>query len=406
MCNRAVLALSGVLVAASTVVGQSGLHAQSAKPTTVASRAIAGKASNASANASARIWRWELPPGFPTPVVPKDNPMTVEKVALGRHLFYDTRLSVNGTFSCASCHKQALAFTDGLPKAVGATGEVHPRGSMGLANIAYSPVLTWANPLQKQLEAQALVPMFGEDPIELGLSGAEQKLLASLREVPRYKSLFAAAFPGTAEPVNLDHIVKAIASFQRTIMSGRAPYDAYKAGRKNAISASAIRGEELFFGEKTECFHCHGGFNFTGTATYEGKGFTEIEFHNTALYNIDGKGAYPARNTGVHEVTGNPDDMGKFKAPSLRNIAVTAPYMHDGSIATLEEVIEHYNAGGRTIKSGPYAGVGSANPNRSEFLKEMDLTPGEKRDLIAFLRTLTDSSFLRDPRFSNPWRNR
>jgi cytochrome c peroxidase len=267
-------------------------------------------------------------------------------------------------------------------------------------------MLTWANPLQKALEKQALVPMFGEDPIELGLSGMEEKLLARVREVPRYKTLFAAAYPGQSDPVSLDHIVKAIASFQRTLISGRAPYDAFKAGQAKTISASAQRGEELFFGEKTECFHCHGGFNFTGASDYEGKGFIEIEFHNTGLYNVDGKGRYPGRNTGVHEVTGNDEDMGKFKAPSLRNIAVTAPYMHDGSIATLEEVIEHYNAGGRTVARGPNAGVGSTNPYKSEFIKEMGLTPGEKRDLVAFLRTLTDSTFLRDPRFSNPWSKR
>jgi cytochrome c peroxidase len=358
------------------------------------------------AAAPTRAWTWDLPSGFPTPKVPADNPMTREKVALGRHLFYDTRLSGNGTFSCASCHKQAVAFTDGLPRAVGSTGEVHPRGSMGLANVAYAPMLTWGNPLQKALEKQALVPMFGEDPIELGLSGMEEKLLARVREVPRYKTLFAAAYPGQSDPVSLDHIVKAIASFQRTLISGRSPYDAFKAGNTKAISAAAQRGEELFFGEKTECFHCHGGFNFTGASDYEGKGFTEIEFHNTGLYNIDGKGRYPARNTGVHEVTGNDDDMGKFKAPSLRNIAVTAPYMHDGSIATLEEVIEHYNAGGRTVTRGPNAGVGSTNPYKSEFIKEMGLTPDEKRDLVAFLRTLTDSTFLRDPRFSNPWSSR
>ncbi len=356
--------------------------------------------------ATDNTWTWDLPTGFPTPKVPASNPMSRAKVALGRHLFYDRRLSGNGTFSCATCHKQALAFSDGLARAVGSTGERHPRGSMALMNIAYAPVLTWANPLQRELESQALVPMFGEDPVELGLSGSEVALLTRLRGVPRYDTLFRAAFPGAADVVTLDQIVKAIASFQRTLISGKSPYDVYKAGRRTAISAAARRGEELFFSEKTECFHCHGGFNFTGTSDFVGKGFAEIEFHNTGLYNIDGKGAYPARNTGVAEVSGDPSDMGRFKAPSLRNIAVTAPYMHDGSIATLEEVIEHYNAGGRTITRGPNAGNGSTNPYKSEFLKAMALTTREKRDLVAFLRSLTDSTFLRDPRFSNPWTKR
>jgi cytochrome c peroxidase len=349
-------------------------------------------------------FRWQLPPGFPEPVVPVDNPMSAAKVELGRHLFYDTRLSGNGSFSCASCHLQSRAFADPLPRAVGSTGEVHPRGSMSLANVAYSPVLTWANPLMTSLEKQALVPMFGEDPVELGLSGKETALLQRVRAEPRYRALFAAAFPGKADVVSLDHIVKAIASFQRTLISGRSSYDAYKQGQRAAISAAARRGEALFFSEKTECFHCHGGFNFTGTVNYVGKGFVEVEFHNTGLYNIDGQGGYPAPNTGVHAVTNDPMDMGKFKAPTLRNIAMTAPYMHDGSVPTLEAAIEHYNAGGRTIASGPNKGVGADNPLKSEFLKPMELTPQEKRDLVAFLRSLTDSTFLRDPRFSNPWR--
>jgi cytochrome c peroxidase len=338
-------------------------------------------------------YKWALPAGFPEPVVPADNPMSDAKVALGRHLFYDTRLSGNGTFSCASCHMQERAFADPLPRGVGSTGEVHPRGSMSLANVAYSPALTWANPLMTTLEKQALVPMFGEDPVELGLSGDEQGMLQRVRREPRYAALFAAAYPGAKDAVTLDHIVKAIASFQRVLISGNAPYDAYKAGRSDAISASAKRGEELFFSERTECFHCHGGFNFTGTVNYVGKGFVEVEFHNTALYNVDGRGGYPAPNTGVHAVTHNDEEMGRFKAPTLRNIAVTAPYMHDGSIPTLEAVIEHYNAGGRTD-----------NPLKSEFLKPMELTPQEKRDLVAFLQSLTDSTFLRDPRFTNPWR--
>ena len=348
-------------------------------------------------------WRWVLPRGFPAPVVPADNPMSDAKVLLGRHLFYDPRLSGTGTFSCASCHLQALAFTDGKGRAVGATGEVHPRGSMSLANAAYVPALTWANPLMRSLEAQALVPMFGDDPVELGLGGQEQALLTRLAAVPRYQALFRDAYPGEPTPLTLANITRALGAFQRTLISGASPYDRYQHGERTAISASARRGATLFFGEKTECFHCHGGFNLTGTVNYVGKGFSEAEFHNTGLYNLDGTGRYPAPNTGVEAVSGDPEDMGRFRAPSLRNIAVTAPYMHDGSIATLEEVVAHYNAGGRTIRAGPNAGVGAASPLKSSFIKPMHLTPQERRDLVAFLRALTDSSFLRDPRHANPW---
>lgn len=190
-------------------------------------------------------------------------------------------------------------------------------------------------------------------------------------------------------------------------MSGRADAStADPAARQDpiAISDSAKRGEELFFSERTECFHCHGGFNLTETADYIGKGFLEIEFHNTGLYNLGGTGGYPEPNTGVHAVSEDEEDMGRFKAPSLRNIEVTAPYMHDGSIATLDEVIAHYEAGGRTIAGGPHAGDGSKSPLKSSFVKGFTLTPQERKDLVAFLKNLTDEEFLTDPQFGNPWK--
>ncbi len=358
----------------------------------------------APSGASARSYVWDLPPGFPRPRVPVDNPMSVEKVELGRHLFYDTRMSLDQTFSCATCHKQPIAFTDGRAQGVGVTGQVHPRGSMSLANVAYTPVLTWANPTQRRLETQALVPMFGEEPVELGLSGHETALLARLAMVPRYESLFAAAFPDEKNPLTLANVTRAIAAFERTLISGRSPYDRYRTGEDPlAISESAKRGEALFFSERTECFHCHGGFNFTETTDYVGKGFVEVEFHNTGLYNLDADGSYPPPNTGVMAVSDDAEDMGRFRAPTLRNIALTAPYMHDGSVATLEAVIAHYEAGGRTIADGPFKGVGALNPKKSSFVKGFSLTSEERRDLIAFLESLTDTTFLTDSRFADPW---
>lgn len=368
-------------------------------------RSLAGIKPVLSPSGAASSYVWDLPPGFPRPKVPADNPMTTAKVELGRHLFFDTRLSKDGTFSCASCHEQSKAFTDGKAQGVGVTGDVHPRGSMSLTNIGYSPVLTWANPTQRRLETQALVPMFGDDPVELGLSGMEQTLLARLGAEPRYQKLFADAFPADADPINLANLTRAIASFERTMISGRSPYDRFRTGEDpNAISASAKRGEALFFSEETECFHCHGGFNFTETADYVGKGFVEIEFHNTGLYNIDGQGSYPAPNTGVMAISEDEEDMGKFKAPTLRNIALTAPYMHDGSVPTLEAAIAHYEAGGRTVESGPNKGVGSASPLKSAFVKGFTLTEQERKDLKAFLESLTDTAFTTDPRFGNPWK--
>ncbi len=369
--------------------------------TTVAVAAVVGFGLLGAASPRAE-WRWELPPGFPTPRVPADNPMSAEKVTLGRHLFYDKRLSGNETFSCASCHLQSRAFADPLPRGAGSTGEVHPRGAMSLANVAYASALTWVNPTVRTLEAQALVPMFGETPVELGLAGREQEFLARLGADARYRRLFAAAFPGDRDPVSLGNVTKAIASFERVLISGDSPYDRAMHGGA-ALPAAARRGEQLFFSERLECFHCHGGFNLSGGTDHVGMAFPEMEFHNTGLYNIGGRGGFPAENPGLKEFSGRREDEGKFKAPTLRNIALTAPYMHDGSIATLDGVIEHYAAGGRTIRDGPYAGVGSENPNKSEFINGFELTADERRDLLAFLHSLTDSTFITDPRFADPW---
>ncbi len=349
-------------------------------------------------------YEWSLPPGFPYPKVPADNPMTSEKVELGRYLFYDTRLSLNRTQSCATCHRQEKAFSDGRARGLGSTGQLHPRGPLSLTNVAYNPVLTWANPNMRSLEQQALVPLFGDHPVELGLEGKEDLLLSRLKAEPRYRKLFAAAFPGIAEPISVKGIAQAIASFERTLLSGDSPYDEYSRGDDpNAISESAKRGEALFFSEQLECFHCHGGFNFTGTVDYLGKGITEVEFHNTGLYNLKGRFSYPEPNLGLYEFTEQIEDVGKFKAPTLRNIALTAPYMHDGSVPTLEAAVEHYKNGGRAIRSGPRAGDGSRNPSKSEFVRAFDLSARDSADLIEFLKSLTDRTFLTDPRFSNPW---
>lgn len=349
-------------------------------------------------------YQWDLPKGFPTPVVPKENPMSEAKVELGRHLFYDIRLSINEKTSCSTCHLQERAFTEDKAVSIGSTGEVHPRNSMSLANIAYSPTLNWANPTTTQLELQVLIPMFGENPVELGMAGKEELLIKRLKDEPIYENLFAAAFPEAKEKFTLNQITNAIASFVRSMISGNSLYDKYRyQNDKSAISISAKRGEELFFSERLECFDCHAGFNFSGSQKFFGRESAELGFENNGLYNLDGKGAYPSDNTGLFEFTGKADDMGKFKVPTLRNVELTAPYMHDGSITTLDEVIDHYEAGGRTIKSGKFAGNGSENLNKSSFVRGFELTAEERKDLIAFLKSLTDREFINNPKFSNPW---
>jgi cytochrome c peroxidase len=349
-------------------------------------------------------YQWNLPKGFPKPKVPPDNPMTSAKVSLGALLFYDRRMSGNGTQSCATCHEQELAFTDGKGQSVGSTGQSHPRGAMSLVNVAYSEVLTWSNPNEHSLEHQALTPMFGDRPVELGLTGKGEAFLDVLQSDPAYLELFPLAFPGETNPFTITNVTQALASFERTIISAFSPYDRYHyGGDDQAISESAKRGEVLFFSEPLSCFRCHGGFNFSDATDFEGRRGRELQFHNTGLYNIAGAISYPQPNVGIYGYTSKPGDVGKFKAPTLRNIALTAPYMHDGSAKTLDAVLDHYSAGGRTIVGSSNAGEGFHNPNKDPLIRGFQLSALDRADLIAFLESLTDDEVINDQRFGNPW---
>lgn len=346
---------------------------------------------------------WVLPAGFPTPAVPQNNPLTEAKVELGRFLFYDRRLSGNGTQSCASCHHQDKAFTDGRPLAIGSTGEVHPRNAQSLANAVYHSTLTWVNPSLLSLEAQMQVPLFSEGPVEMGVNESNiDEVLGRIQTDNRYQTMFAAAFAGQVQPITWGNITQAISSFQRTLISGNSRFDRYQRG-EIPLNAQELRGLELFNSEKAECFHCHAGFNFNDQVRHASTQVLDTPFHNTGLYNIGGTGDFPAQNQGLFEFTANPADRGKFRAQGLRNVEVTAPYMHDGSMATLEDVLDFYAAGGRNITSGPYAGDGRAHPNKSDLIASIDLSQQDKADLVAFLKTLTDHEFLTNPKFSNPF---
>lgn len=348
------------------------------------------------ARADDGLYRWDLPPGVPAPQVPADAPMTMARVELGRHLFYDARLSGNGTQACSNCHQQALAFTNGTDRSTGSTGELHPRNAQTLVNVAYRDTLNWANPALHTLEAHALVPLLGTTPVELGMAGFEADVYARLEADDRYPHLFAAAFPDAAAPVTTDNIARALAAFQRSIVSFNSPFDRHRLrGDASAMSDAAERGAALFFGA-ARCATCHQGLNLDGGSKTVATPDNEpgvFPFQNTGLFNLPGPFSYPRENTGLHEFTGEPGDMGRFRVPTLRNIAATSPYMHDGSVRTLDEVLDHYAAGGRTN-----------NPHKSPLLSPLTLTPGDRSDLIAFLRSLTDQDVLRDPRWSNPWR--
>lgn len=336
-------------------------------------------------------WEWDLPPGFPAPRVPPDNPMTVAKVDLGRALFFDPRLSGDGTLACAGCHRPELAFTDGRARAEGVHGDRHRYATMSLANVAYNLTLGWDDPSLDRLERQAHVPLSNDDPVEMGTTAREARVLARFRRDPVATERFRLAFPDADDPLTLDHVVRAIASYERTLVSGDAPYDRFVAGDRGALTADARAGMRLFFSSRLRCSECHAGFNFSGAVTHSGDealtGGPDVpRFHNTGLYDTDGAGAYPAGATGVHRVTGQAADMGKFRAPTLRNVAVTAPYMHDGSVDTLDAVVRFYAAGGR--------GAGARSRLKDPPVAGFALTDAERASVVAFLEALTDRGFL------------
>lgn len=343
-------------------------------------------------------YRWPVPDWMIAPPDTVTAMMSDAKVALGRALFYDGRLSANGQLSCGSCHEQAKAFADGERVHAGVHGDPGIRNVPSIANLAYMPVLNWANPNITRLEAQALVPLFGNAPVEMGMEGREVELLAALDADPAMMRRLRAAYPAKSR-FDLEALTGGLAAFVRSIVSFDSRYDRYKRRwDEAAISESAKRGEALFFSERMECAHCHGGLNFTDNFQSRMLPFPEVGFHNTGLYNLDGKGAYPAANPGIRELTGDPQDEGKFRAPSLRNVAVTAPYMHDGSMATLEAVIrDHYALGGRAA-SGPHG----PSPLRDPLMVGFKVSDQEVADLVAFLEALTDCGLLTNPAYADP----
>jgi cytochrome c peroxidase len=315
--------------------------------------------------------------------------MSAEKVALGRRLFFETRLSSTGQYACASCHRPALAFTDGRARALGATGESVRRGAMSLTNVAYNPAFTWGSTQVRSLESQMRQPLFSTHPVEMGLQVDGKAALDALSQDPRYRQQFAAAFSENSATVSMDHIIKAIAAFERTLISGRSPFDRYVFDDdRTAMTETAKRGMVLFYSARAGCAQCHSGLNFSGPLVYEGHERDVALFANTGLYDLDGRGAYPATDRGLIEVTRRAADMGKFKVPTLRNVALTAPYMHDGGLPSLEAVLDHYTSGGHK------------NPRQDSRVRAFSLTAAERADLLSFLESLTDREFVDNPAFS------
>lgn len=219
----------------------------------------------ASDQARSLEYAWRLPDGFPLPRVPADNPMTPEKVELGRLLFFDSRLSGDGTVSCASCHQPERAFTDGRRKASGIGGSIHPRSAMSLTNVAYNASLGWDDPNLTRLEDQILVPLYNTDPPEMGVTGHDEEVLARFRKDPRMNRHFRSAFPEDGDPISIHNIIYALASFERTLISGNSAYDSWAYGGKTeGLDEVQRAGARLFFSKRLGCFRCHAGFNFSG----------------------------------------------------------------------------------------------------------------------------------------------
>lgn len=311
----------------------------------------------AAAQAPTAPFDWHLPRGFPTPFVPADNPMSVAKVALGQRLFFETRLSVTGHYSCASCHDPARSYTDGRAQAVGATGAVLPHGAMALINVAYNLSYGWQQPKITSLEAQMRRPLFNRHPVEIGLGGRERAVRAALAADATYAREFAAVFGGA---ITTARIIDAIAAFERTLIDGQSAFDAYVfGGQHDALSAAAKRGMALFFSSRIGCAGCHSGFNFSGN------------WRDRA--GPTGKAGFADDGLGI----------GGVRIPTLRNIALTSPYMHDGRFATLDEVLDHYERVGKLPSS---ARGGQRDPR----LKTFTLSRDERDELTAFLASLTE----------------
>ena len=312
------------------------------------------------------------------------NPYSEEKALIGRYLFYDRRLSFNETRSCASCHDPKFSFTDGYRRSVGALGDLHQRNSSPLINIVFNKFLTAADPSLNYPEQQLNNPMFHTNPVELGWKGNEKEILNRLKADQFYNAKMRAAFPGNEDPFTVKNVQYSLASFLRTIISLNSPFDQFKRNEKK-LSEMEMQGMGLFFSSKLNCSRCHGGINFSTPSVTDSAG-NLLNYINTALYE-----QYPNSDQGLYEKTSLETDKGKFRIPTLRNLAFTAPYFHDGSAQTLDEVIEVYEAGGKN------------HPNKHSLIKGFQLTSAERKALISFLFSLSDSSICNNQSFGNPF---
>ncbi len=332
----------------------------------------------------------------------KKDAVNEEQVKLGRYLFFDRRLSINNTRSCGTCHNPEFAFTDGYKRSLGAYADLHQRNTQPVFNLSYLKYLTSADSTLHFADQQMNNPLFNQHPIEMGVAGNEETILQKIRTDALYPALFATAFPGQQNAITFQNIITSISTFMYTIKSDQSPYDAYRNGDTNALSSEAKKGMQLFFSPALKCRTCHGGFNFSSPSLTNGKGDTLFYF-NTGLYNLNDSNNYPGYDQGLFEHTRQSGDMGAFRVPTLRNLAFTGPYFHDGSAATLEEVLSVYENGGRTVTRGLYKGDGRKNIYKHPLISGFRLNSQQRKDLVSFLLHLSDSSVIINPAYVNPF---
>lgn len=306
-------------------------------------------------------YQLNLPIGFPSPEIPEDNKLTKFRVALGKKMFYDPLFSNDYTISCASCHHPSKAFSDTTNLSVGVFGRKGERNSPSLANIAYNETF-FKDGGVPTMELQVTAPIQDHNEMDINILEVTERL----KEIQEYVKLSKDAYGREPGPFV---ITRAISAFERTLISGNSDYDKFNNGNVTALSASQKRGKDLFFSSRTNCSSCHSGFNFTNNT-----------FQAIGLYQN-------YSDSGRMRVTLNESDRNKFVVPTLRNIEVTQPYMHDGSLSTLEDVVDFFNSGGHS------------SANKSNLVRALNLSQVEKTDLVNFLKSLTDTDFLTNKEF-------
>jgi len=301
---------------------------------------------------------------WPELVIPKDNLMTVASVAFGKQLFFDKRLSIDSTISCASCHKPESGFADSTSLSIGVHNRTGLRNSGSLANVAFLPYFNRDGGV-KTLDRFSLVPIEDHDEMNLNLLVMRDRLIQDKDYVYQAKEIYG------REP-DAFSVSRAIASYLRTFISDQSPYDRFVYDRDSfALTESQKRGYQLFFGDQAKCGACHNGEHLTN-----------FKFENNGLHE-----SYVGKDRGRQRVTDNPEDEGKFRVASMRNVALTAPYMHDGSLSDLKSVLDHY------------ANHGQNNQYKNPIIDSISLNEEDKIDIIAFLESLTDNGFINDGRF-------